>query len=131
MYHKSSKRVFEEIKLPPLNATLEKIWEAIVVMEDLPPPPNMGMEPESGYGSKRFCLYHQFHGHNTNECSNLRRIILKMINQGKLNHFLKAAPQMQAPPQQLPGPPPNQNMANEEPKENFYIEVGGRARNVS
>ena len=110
--------------MPPLNTSIEKIWEDIIVMENIPAPHNMGTEPASGYGSKKFCLYHHFHGHNTNECSGIKRIILKMIEQGKLNHFLKQESQSQ-----LPGPSQHQQKENAE-NGSFLIEVGDETRNV-
>nr|QBG82604.1 uncharacterized protein with pepsin/retropepsin domain [Papaver somniferum] len=39
------KVVWEEIKMPPLNASVEKVWEAIILMENIPTPWNMGTKP--------------------------------------------------------------------------------------
>ena len=89
------KVIWEEIKMPPLNASVEKIWEAIILMENIPTPWNMGTEPPPNHRSHEFCSYHHFHGHTTNDCRNVKRIILRMIDQGKLNHFLVGHPQSQ------------------------------------
>ncbi|XP_026381199.1 actin cytoskeleton-regulatory complex protein pan1-like [Papaver somniferum] len=67
------------------------------------PPPNLGQEPPSEKISKEFCAYHRFHGHTTNNCKNMQRIILRMIRQAKVNHFL--ATPLPPPP---PPPPPRQ-----------------------
>ncbi|XP_026416663.1 uncharacterized protein LOC113312120 [Papaver somniferum] len=80
---------FEDINLPKINTTVEKVWEAIVLTEEIPPPPNLGREPPPGTRSHEFCRYHRFHGHHTNDCRNIRRIILRLIEQGKLAHFLE------------------------------------------
>ncbi|XP_026384885.1 uncharacterized protein LOC113280481 [Papaver somniferum] len=93
---------FEDINLPRLNATVEKVWEAIVLTEEIPPPPNFGRKPPPGTRSHEFCKYHRFHGHHTNNCRNIRQIILRLIEQGKLVHFLENY----APP---PPPPPREN----------------------
>ncbi|XP_026384081.1 uncharacterized protein LOC113279618 [Papaver somniferum] len=71
-----------------LNATVEKIWEAIILMEEIPAPPNVGNEPPPGERSREFRAYHRFHGHTTNNCRDIKKIILRMIDQGKLDHFL-------------------------------------------
>ena len=39
---------FEDVKLPCLNTTVEKVWEAIVLTEEIPPPINFGREPPFG-----------------------------------------------------------------------------------
>ncbi|XP_026452379.1 uncharacterized protein LOC113352827 [Papaver somniferum] len=94
-----SKVVWEQIKMSHLNTAIEKIWEAVILMEDILEPPNMGNEPPSGRRSREFCAYHRFHGHTTSNCRNVKKIILRMIDQGKLNHFLVQ------PQQSLPPPP--------------------------
>ncbi|XP_026430773.1 uncharacterized protein LOC113327866 [Papaver somniferum] len=86
----SNAPIFEDVKLPRLNTTVEKVWEAIVLTEEIPPPPNFGREPPSGSRSHEFCKYHRFHGHHTIDCRNVRRIILRLIDQGKLAHFLES-----------------------------------------
>ncbi|XP_026450959.1 uncharacterized protein LOC113351123 [Papaver somniferum] len=54
---------FEDLKLPRLNTTVEKVWEAIVLTEEIPPPPNLGREPPAETRSHEFCKYLRFHGH--------------------------------------------------------------------
>ncbi|XP_026377390.1 uncharacterized protein LOC113271700 [Papaver somniferum] len=81
--------IFEDVKLPRLKTTVEKVWEAIVLTEEIPPPPNFGREPPPESRSHEFCKYHRLHGHQTGDCRNVRRIILRLIDQGKLAHFLE------------------------------------------
>ncbi|XP_026457156.1 uncharacterized protein LOC113357880 [Papaver somniferum] len=110
-----------EVRMPPLNTTAEKVWEAVILMEEITPPPNLGKEPPSERRSKDFFAYHRFHGHTTNNCKNIQRIILRMIGQGKINHFL-ATP--------LPPPPPVQpttgGSSSGADKEDFHDNVLSR-----
>ncbi|XP_026451963.1 trichohyalin-like [Papaver somniferum] len=45
---------FEDVKLPRLNTTVKKIWEAIALTEEIPPPPNLGREPPSTKSIQNF-----------------------------------------------------------------------------
>ncbi|XP_026453912.1 uncharacterized protein LOC113355277 [Papaver somniferum] len=84
-----------------------------------------GKEPPPGRMSKEFCVYHRFHGHTTSKCRNVRKIILRMIEQGKLDHFLLKQPR------NLPLPPPQGNTyANEKDGSTFVIEVGAKENNL-
>lgn len=129
-YHRgqgSHKIMREEIKMPPLNASVEKIWEAIILMENIPTPWNMGTEPPPSNRSHELYSYHHFHGHTINDCRNIKRIILRMIDQGKLNHFLVGHPQSQP----LPPPPLEHHRVNTvKEKETFFVKVGAKAKNL-
>ncbi|XP_026415846.1 uncharacterized protein LOC113311217 [Papaver somniferum] len=83
-----------------------------------PEPHNAGEEPPPGRRSKEFCVYHRFHGHTTSNCINVRKIILRMIEQGKLDHFLLNQTG------NLPPPPSQGNKYGKEMNRNtFVIEV--------
>ncbi|XP_026456140.1 uncharacterized protein LOC113357086 [Papaver somniferum] len=110
--------------MPHLNTVIEKIWEAVTLMEDIPEPPNMGNEPPPGRRSREFCAYHRFHGHTTSDCRNIKKIILRMIDQGKLNHFL-VQPQHNLPPP-LEGHAPGMETG----KNTYMMEVGAKAKNL-
>ncbi|XP_026378295.1 uncharacterized protein LOC113272708 [Papaver somniferum] len=75
---KNGRMVWEQINLPKLNTTVDKVWEAALLMDDIPEPHNVGEEPPPGRRSKEFCIYHRFHGHTTSNCRNVRNIILRM-----------------------------------------------------
>ncbi|XP_026377534.1 uncharacterized protein LOC113271825 [Papaver somniferum] len=77
-----------EVKLPELNTTLEEIWEEVILTGEIPAPPNLGREPVPGRKSHEFCRYHRFHGHHTKSCRSIRKIILRLIKQGKLAHYI-------------------------------------------
>ncbi|XP_026379624.1 uncharacterized protein LOC113274456 [Papaver somniferum] len=98
---------------------------AIILMEEIPAPPNAGNEPPPGRRSREFCAYHRFHGHTTNNCRDIKKIILRMIDQGKLDHFL--VQQLQ----NLPPPPPEGRTQGTNTRRNTYlIEVGAKAKNL-
>ncbi|XP_026420466.1 uncharacterized protein LOC113316518 [Papaver somniferum] len=77
-----------ELKLPKLNTTIKRIWEEVILTEEIRVPPNIGKEPQLGRNHE-FCRYHRFHGHHTNNCRNVQRPILHLIEQGKLAHYLE------------------------------------------
>ncbi|XP_026423300.1 uncharacterized protein LOC113319222 [Papaver somniferum] len=93
----SNMLVWTKLKLPRLNTTVERVWEEVILTEEIPAPPNLGREPQPGKRSHEFCRYHRFHGHHTNDCRNVRRTILRIIEQGKLAHYVED--------HELPSPP--------------------------
>ncbi|XP_026378885.1 uncharacterized protein LOC113273367 [Papaver somniferum] len=94
-------------------------------MEDIYEPFNLGDDPPPGRRSKDLCAYHHFHGNTTHNYRNVRKIILRMIEQGKLNHFL-AQQQQNLPPPLLGG-----NAYNAEKGKNTYvIEVDAKSKNL-
>ncbi|XP_026399598.1 uncharacterized protein LOC113295479 [Papaver somniferum] len=93
-------------------------------MEDIPEPPNMGHEPPTGKRSREFCAYHRFQGHNTNNCRNIQKIILRMIDQGKLSYFLVAQQQ------NIPPPPEGQAAGVKTGNKTYLIEAGANAKNL-
>ncbi|XP_026439000.1 uncharacterized protein LOC113337523 [Papaver somniferum] len=112
---RGNKVVWEPIKMSYLNATVEKIWEAIILMEEISAPPNAGNEPLPGRRNREFCAYHRFHGHTTNNCRDIKKIILRMIDQGKLDQFLV---QQQ---HNLPPPPPEGRTQGTKTGRNTYL----------
>ncbi|XP_026429294.1 uncharacterized protein LOC113325311 [Papaver somniferum] len=93
-------------------------------MDDVPEPRNAGEEPPPGRRSKEFGVYHRFHGYTTSNCRNVRKIILQMIEQGKLDHFLLNQPRNPPPP------PPQGNKYVKEDRSTFVIDVGAKANNL-
>ncbi|XP_026384339.1 uncharacterized protein LOC113279911 [Papaver somniferum] len=110
--------------MPHLNTAIDKIWEAVILMEDIPEPPNMGNETPPGRRSRELCAYHRFLGHTTSNCRNVKKITLRMIDQGKLNHFLVR------PQQNLPPPPEGHAQDVETRRHTYLIEVGAKAKNL-
>ncbi|XP_026416040.1 uncharacterized protein LOC113311414 [Papaver somniferum] len=74
-----------------------------------------GEEPPPRRMSKEFCVYHRFHGHTTSNCRNVRKIILRIIEQGKLDHFLLNETG------NLPPPPPQGNKYGKETDRNTFV----------
>ncbi|XP_026420549.1 uncharacterized protein LOC113316603 [Papaver somniferum] len=94
-------------------------------MEQIPEPHNVGDEPPPWRRSREFCVYHRFHDHTTSNCRNVGKIILRIIEQGKLDHFLAHQPN------NLPPPPSGVNIyAKQKGKNTFVIEVGAKAKNL-
>ncbi|XP_026396958.1 uncharacterized protein LOC113291666 [Papaver somniferum] len=93
----SNALAWTKLKLPGLNTTVERKWEEVILTEEIPAPLNLEKEPQPGKKNDEFCRYHRFHGHHTNNCKNVRRIVLRLIEQGKLAHYVED--------QRLPPPP--------------------------
>ncbi|XP_026434769.1 uncharacterized protein LOC113332444 [Papaver somniferum] len=119
------KVVWEQIKMPHLNTSIEKIWEVVILMEDILEPHNVGDEPPPGRRSRELCAYHRFHGHTTNNCRNVKKIILRMIDQEKLNHFL-----VQQPQNIPPSPSEGHTQASEKGRNTYLIEYRVHARDT-
>ncbi|XP_026459190.1 uncharacterized protein LOC113359832 [Papaver somniferum] len=119
-----NKVVWEQIKMSHLNTAIDKIWEAVILMEDIPEPPNVGNEPPPWRRSNEFCAYHRFHGHTTSNYRNVKKIILRMIDQGKLNHFLVQTQQNLSPP------PKGHAKDGKTGRHTYLIEVGAKAKNL-
>ncbi|CAL2238414.1 unnamed protein product [Prunus armeniaca] len=45
----------------------------------------------------KFCRYHQQNSHNTEDCISLRKIVKRLIREGKLDHHIAKPPQASAP----------------------------------
>ena len=62
----------------PINDTLENIFmDSYNVLQNKRPPPRESTEKERETG--KFCLFHQIHGHSTNECRHLRDVVEKLL----------------------------------------------------
>ncbi|CAL2265483.1 unnamed protein product [Prunus armeniaca] len=45
----------------------------------------------------KFCRYHQHNSHNTEDCISLRKIVKRLIREGKLDQYIARPPQAQIP----------------------------------
>ncbi|KAK1363125.1 hypothetical protein POM88_038686 [Heracleum sosnowskyi] len=72
----------------PLNAPISKILHEIKRKPGFVRPARMKM-PDYKKNGNKYCDYHQDKGHNTDECSHLKKLVKKMINDGELNQFVK------------------------------------------
>ena len=69
----------------PLNASKTQVL--MEVREQLPRLEKMRSHPEKCNPNK-FCLYHRDHGHDTEECIQLRDEIEELIRRGRLDRFI-------------------------------------------
>ena len=71
----------------PLNAPLEQVLMQIKDDPSLKWPEKMKGDPNKRNQNK-YCRFHRDHGHDTDECFNLKQQIEYLIRQGKLRNFL-------------------------------------------
>uniref|UniRef100_A0A2N9IA87 Integrase catalytic domain-containing protein n=1 Tax=Fagus sylvatica TaxID=28930 RepID=A0A2N9IA87_FAGSY len=99
---------------PPLNAPVDHIFMQIRNDPALKWPGKLLTDPDKRPRDK-YCRFHRDHGHNTEDCYDLKRQIEELIKQGKLQRFVERGqregrpqgPRQQRPPVEvLPRPPP-------------------------
>ena len=71
----------------PLNAPLEQVLIQINDNLSLKWPEKMKGDPNKRNHNK-YCRFHKDHGHDTDECFDLKQQIKNLIRQGKLRNFL-------------------------------------------
>ena len=71
----------------PLNAPLDQVLMQIKDDSSLKWPKKMKGDP-SKRNKSMYCCFHQDHGHDIDECYDLKQKIEILIKQGKLNNFL-------------------------------------------
>ena len=71
----------------PLNVPLEQVLMQIKDEPSLKWPEKMKGNPNKRNRNK-YCRFHRDHGHNTDECFDLKQQIENLIRQGKLRNFL-------------------------------------------
>ncbi|CAL9021504.1 unnamed protein product [Prunus brigantina] len=83
-------------------ALLNTTYEAVLMNENemIPKPNHRKPNRQDNRDIGKFCRYHQHNSHNTEECISLRKIIERLIREGKLNQYIAKPPQ---------GPIPNTN----------------------
>ena len=74
----------------PLNASITQVL--MEVREQLPRPERMRMHLGK-HNPNKFCLYHRDHGHDTEECIQLRDEIEELIRRGRLDRFIRRRPE--------------------------------------
>ena len=71
----------------PLNVPLEQVLMQIKDDSSLKWPEKMKGDPNKCNRNK-YCRFHRDHGHDTDECFDLKQHIENLIRQGKLRNFL-------------------------------------------
>jgi hypothetical protein len=100
-------------RFTPLNAPVDHIFMQIRNDPALKWPGKLLMDPDKRPRDK-YCRFHRDHGHNTEDCYDLKRQIEELIKQGKLQRFIEKGqregrPQgarQQRPPGEAPPRPP-------------------------
>ena len=70
-----------------LNAPLDQVLMQIKDDPSLKWPEKMKGDPNK-YNKNKYCRFHRDHGHDTDECYDLKQQIENLIRQGKLRHFV-------------------------------------------
>ena len=71
----------------PLNAPLDLVLMQIKDDPSLKWLEKMKRDPNK-CNKNKYCRFHRDHGHDTDECYNLKQQIENLIRQGKLRHFV-------------------------------------------
>ena len=71
----------------PLNAPLDQVLMQIKDDPSLKWPKKMKGDPNK-CNKNKYCRFHRDHGHDTDECYDLKQQIKNLIRQGKLRHFV-------------------------------------------
>uniref|UniRef100_A0A2N9IKM3 Uncharacterized protein n=1 Tax=Fagus sylvatica TaxID=28930 RepID=A0A2N9IKM3_FAGSY len=89
----------------PLNAPVDRIFMQIKDDPALRWPGKLLTNPDRRAKDK-YCRFHRDHGHNTDDCYDLKRQIEELIKQGKLQRFVERDQREGRPPQARPQRPP-------------------------
>ncbi|CAL9026650.1 unnamed protein product, partial [Prunus brigantina] len=84
---------------------LNTTYEAVLMNEheQIPKPTNRKPNRQDNRDTGKFCRYHQQNSHNTEDCISLRKIVERLIREGKLDLYI-------AKPQQAPAPNANRQI---------------------
>ncbi|XP_057719619.1 uncharacterized protein LOC130934045 [Arachis stenosperma] len=70
----------------PLWVSLMDVYKKICNIEKIPPP--HPIKHKRGGSRTEYCEYHRIYGHPTNECYDLKNVIEKLAQEGKLDRFI-------------------------------------------
>ncbi|CAL2271001.1 unnamed protein product [Prunus armeniaca] len=78
---------------------LNTTYETVLMNEhdQIPKPTNRKPNRQDNRDTSKFCRYHQQNSHNTEDCISLRKIVERLIREGKLDQYLARPPQAFAP----------------------------------
>ncbi|XP_026377641.1 uncharacterized protein LOC113271933 [Papaver somniferum] len=68
----------------PLNAPLEEIFKEVEKRSDIIYPASRGIQFEETKDHPKYCHYHQYRGHSTNNCREVKDIVQHLIRDGYL-----------------------------------------------
>ncbi|XP_021815595.1 uncharacterized protein LOC110758113 [Prunus avium] len=69
---------------------LNTSYEAVLMNEQeiIPKPVNRKPNRQDNRDTRKFCRYHQHNSHNTEDCISLRKIVERLIREGKLDQYI-------------------------------------------
>ncbi|XP_026420133.1 uncharacterized protein LOC113316126 [Papaver somniferum] len=76
----------------PLNSPLEEIFKEVEKRNDIRYPKTRGIQFDETRNHSEFRHYHQYQGHSTNNCQEVKDIVQHLIRDGYLRHFVKTMP---------------------------------------
>ncbi|CAL8162012.1 unnamed protein product [Prunus armeniaca] len=78
---------------------LNTTYEAVLMNEhdQIPKPNNRKPNRQDNRDTGKFCRYYQHNSHNTEDCISLRKIVERLIREGKLDQYIARPPQAPAP----------------------------------
>ncbi|XP_026434795.1 uncharacterized protein LOC113332473 [Papaver somniferum] len=82
----------------PLNAPLEEIFKEVEKMSDIIYPASRGIQFEETKDHPEYCHYHQYRGHSTKNCREVKYIVKHLIRDGYLRQFVRHPAQTTAAP---------------------------------
>ncbi|XP_026459172.1 uncharacterized protein LOC113359810 [Papaver somniferum] len=80
----------EGVKFPSLNIGLGELHKKI--RDSLPIPRPLFEDTNGKRDKNKFCAYHNDHGHTTDTCRTLASEVQKMVDEGKLQQYVKKDP---------------------------------------
>ncbi|KAJ4848852.1 hypothetical protein Tsubulata_013652 [Turnera subulata] len=98
----------EPLRFTPINTSPSHILAAITTRGDIEVRwPRRLRTPDESKDRSRYCKYHRDHGHDTEECHQLKREIERLIRARHLREFLREAAryQKEVPSEDPPRPP--------------------------
>ena len=106
----------------PLTAPIDQVLMQIKDEETLTYPEKLKGDPNRRLN--KYCRFHRYHGHDTDDCYDLKQQIKALVKQGKLQKFVRKEKANQPPQEQNP------RWDNEQPRPpigDIRMIVGGTA----
>ncbi|XP_026410153.1 uncharacterized protein LOC113305303 [Papaver somniferum] len=88
----------------PLNSPLEEIFKEVEKRNDIIYPISRGVQFEETKDHPEYYHYHQYRGHSTNNCREVKDIVQYLMRDGYLRQFVR----QEAPPATIPEVPVHQ-----------------------
>lgn len=86
---KGKKPRYEPKIYTPLNAPLEEIFKEVEKRDDIRYPKTRGIQLDETKNHPEFYYYHQFRGHSTNDCREVKDIVQHLIRDAYLRKLVK------------------------------------------